>query len=136
MPLMRHADWRQRLVAYLAGIARQPFVPGRNDCALFLAGGVLAMTGQDFAAAFRGRYTTTRGGLRVLRKAGFEDHVALVAHHLPERPVAFAREGDGAVIPTAEGPALGIVQGAGIYGLGPDGLVLSPLLSASQVFEV
>jgi hypothetical protein len=136
MPLTRHVDWRPRLVAYLAEIARQPFAPGRNDCALFLAGGVLAMTGEDFAAPFRGRYTTPRGGLRVLRKAGFEDHVALAAHHLSERPVASAREGDGAVIPTRDGPALGIVQGAGIYGLGPDGLVISPLLSAERVFEV
>jgi hypothetical protein len=133
---MRYADWRQHLVAYLADAARRPFAQGTHDCALFLAGGVLAMTGQDYAARYRGRYTTTRGGLRILRKDGFETHVALAAHYLPDLPVALAREGDAAVVPTGDGPALGIVQGEGIYVLGPGGMGVVPLTTAFRAFEV
>lgn len=134
--MTRLANWRPRLIAYLAEAAARPFAEGRHDCALFLAGGVAAMTGVDYAAPYRGRYTTTRGGLRILRKAGFADHVALAAHHLAERPVAFAREGDGAVVPTGDGPALGIVQGAGVYVLSPAGLAVVPLTAAARAFEV
>lgn len=51
----------------------------------------------------------------MLRKAGYADHIALMAAHLPEVHPAYAREGDLAVVPTAEGPAVGVFQGSAIY---------------------
>ncbi|MGR3599196.1 MAG: DUF6950 family protein [Heliomarina sp.] len=132
----RLPDWQRRLVDYLGASVRQPFKEGVHDCALFLAGGVEAMTGVDYAEPYRGRYRTTPGGLRILRRDGFEDHVALAAHHLKEKPVAFGCPGDGAAVPTRDGLALGIVQGESIYLLMPDRLALAPLLSATRVFEV
>ncbi len=134
--LIRYTDWRQRLIEYLGKASRQPFVEGEHDCALFLANGVRAMTGQDFAAPYRGRYTTTKCGMRILKKAGFDDHIDLAAHHLVERPVAMARAGDGAVVPTDDGPALGIVQGEGVYVLGPSGMGVVPLTTAVRAFKV
>ena len=62
----RHSNWTAPLIEYLAAAARRPFKPGHHDCALFAAGAVAAMTGTDFAAQWRGRYTTLRGGLRVI----------------------------------------------------------------------
>jgi len=134
--LRRLPDWRVRLVAYLAAAARRPFEEGTHDCALFFAGGAEAMTGVDHAEPYRGRYRTTRGGLRILRRDGFEDHIALAAHHFPAQPVAFAREGDGAAVSTPEGPALGIVQGEGVYVLSPERLALVPLTTATTSFKV
>ena len=107
-----------------------------NDCALFLAGGVAAMTGQDYAAPYRGRYTTTRGGLRILRNEGFADHLALAEHHLKREPVAFANAGDGAAVEWEGQLALGIIQGAQIYVLNEAGLALVPLSSAICALEV
>lgn len=132
----RHTDWFQRLTHYLADAAAKPFVEGEHDCALFLAGGVKAMTGVDYAAPYRGRYTTTRGGLRILRWDGFRDHLALAEHHLKPKPTAFLNVGDGAVVETEEGPALGIVQGENIYVLTPLRLTLFPLALATRGFEV
>ena len=66
----RLSNWTAPLIEYLAAAARRPFKPGHHDCALFAAGAVAAMTGTDFAAQWRGRYTTLRGGLRVIRRAG------------------------------------------------------------------
>lgn len=134
--IRRLPDWRSRLIDYLADAARSPFEEGQYDCALFFAGGVQAMTGVDHAEAYRGRYSTTKGGLRILRKDGFDDHIALAAHYLPEKPVAFAAEGDGAVIPTPDGPALGIVQGEGVYVLSPDRMAIVPLVTATRAFGV
>lgn len=133
---MRVRGWQARLIDYLGGAARTPFADGQHDCALFAAGAVAAMTGHDYAAPYRGRYTTIRGGLRILRRDGFADHVALAAAHLPEKPVARANPGDLAVIDTLDGPALGVVQGEGIFVLGQNGMALVPLLSAIQVLEV
>ncbi|MEM7751806.1 MAG: hypothetical protein AAF230_00235 [Pseudomonadota bacterium] len=134
--LTRLSDWRLRLVAYLELCARAPFEEGQHDCALFLAGGVEAMTGVDYAAEFRGAYSTTKAGIKLLRARGFRNHVALAQHHLPEKPIAFANEGDGAVVPTDGIDALGIVQGALIYVLGEGGLGARPLTDAKLVLKV
>jgi hypothetical protein len=131
---MRQKGWQGRLVAYLDMAGRRPFVPGQHDCALFTAGAVAAMTGIDYAADYRGRYTTTRGGLRVLRRDGFADHVALAAAHFPAtgQPVP----GDLAAVDSAEGPALGVVQGEFVYLLAPGGMTLAPIAAASRFFRV
>ncbi|WP_370267409.1 hypothetical protein [Nioella sp.] len=129
--------WQNRLVAFLAAAGRERFVPGQHDCALFASGALAAMTGVDLAAPYRGRYTTERGGIRILRKDGYRDHVALAAAHLRARADGErALPGDLAVIATENGPALGVVQGASVYVLGPDRLALMPLTSATTVFEV
>lgn len=135
--LTRLPDWRQRLIAYLSGVVSQPFEPGRHDCALFTAGAVAAMTGRDVAAEWRGRYRTLRGGQRVLRRAGHADHVALAASMLQELDNPFmAQAGDVAAVATPEGAALGIVQGAGIYVMGPRGFGVVPLTSIARAFRI
>lgn len=134
--MQRVDNWPSELINYLAASARLPFEMGKHDCALFAADAIKAMTGEDPAAVWRGRYTTMLGGLRVLRKEGYQDHVDLVTKRLTEKPVALACPGDLAVVPTADGPALGIVQGESIYVLRLEGLALVPLTAATRMFEV
>lgn len=135
-PQGRLPDWQARLVTYLHAARLRPFAYGRHDCSLFAADCVSAMTGQDMAVPWRGRYTTLRGGIRVLRRAGYRDHVALTASLFPEIPPLSAQPGDLAVVPTDEGPALGVVQGEAVYLLGPTGLGLVSLLLAQRAFRV
>lgn len=135
--MVRFYDWAQRLNAYVAQVAREPLVYGRHDCALFAANAVLEMTGIDFAAPYRGRYTTLRGGLRILTQDGYADHVALALTCLPENPVAMAMPGDLAVFRTPQGRALGVVQGPAVYVLHPGGTIgVLPLTDALQVLAV
>ena len=133
--MTRHIDWRSRLLRYASDAARRPFAYGRHDCALFAAGAVAAMTGEDPAAAWRGRYTTFRGGLRVIRKSGHTDHIAAAAAWFAEIPPAFAQVGDLAVVPGDAGPALGVVAGAHVWVLRPDGLGTVPLTDAVRAFR-
>lgn len=61
----------ERLRAYLRWVAREPLSYGVHDCLLGLMGGwVLAETGRDPAAPFRGRYRTEIGAYRLIRRAG------------------------------------------------------------------
>ena len=107
----RLPDWRTRLEDYLTRVARRPFRPGRHDCALFVAGAVEAMTGEDPAAAWRGAYRSLAAGQDALHAAGFTDHVALVASACEEVPPALAAVGDIAVLPgDGNGAALGCYQ--------------------------
>lgn len=132
--MARRADWRARLAAYLAVELRRPFAPGAADCARFADGAYQAITGESLGAGFS--YRSLRGGLRVLKRAGFADHIAFAAHHLPEIPVAAAQAGDIAAVPGEGGLALGVVQGAAIYVRTASGVDLVPLTSAARAFRV
>ncbi|WP_347268186.1 hypothetical protein [Paracoccus sp. (in: a-proteobacteria)] len=135
--LTRLPDWQVRLQAWLHEIDGRPIEPGRHDCCLFGAGAVEAQTGIDLAAPWRGRYTTMAGGQRLLRRAGHEDHAALIAAHLPDVHPAFAREGDLALVETPQGPAVGVHQGSAIYVLTEAGrLGFAPITPGLQMFRV
>ncbi|MBO4168865.1 DUF6950 family protein [Cereibacter azotoformans] len=135
--MTRLPDWRPRLVSFVAEAARRPFAWGQHDCGLFVGGAVEAMTGEDPAAGWRGRYTSFERGLLLVRREGFEDHVGWYAARFPEIPPLMAQVGDIAVVEGDGGrPALGIVQGEGIYVLQPGGLAVLPLTLARRAFRV
>lgn len=138
---VRQPGWQIALSQYLAEAGRQQFQWGTHDCALFAAGAVAAMTGVDPAARWRGKdkpkYRTLRGGLGLMRRAGFVDHADVAARMFEEVPVATAQPGDLAAIRDGELFALGVVQGEWIYVLQPDGrLGLVELMAAARVFRV
>lgn len=126
-------DRLQLLIAYAAEAGQRPFRPGSHDCALFAAGWVKQVTGHDLAHGWRSKYRSLSRGQRLLEEAGFADHVALAAAHLPEIAPAFAQLGDLAVL---DNEAFGLVAGEMIYCLRPDGLGLVPRGEMRRAFEV
>lgn len=132
----RYLDWKARLVDFLAEVPGYPKAYGQFDCALFTFGGVAVMTGLDLSAPYRGRYATLREGIALLRRDGFRDHIALVGAHFDKIAPAFAQAGDVAVMPSADGPALGLVNGEYIYALTSERMVLAPFLSAIGAYRV
>lgn len=136
-PFKRIPGWRAALYAEIARHKAEPFCYGERDCALFLANCILAMTGVDPAAAYRGRYTTLDDGIALLRADGHDDHIALAAALLPTIHVSRAHVGDGAVVPAdADGFALGVVTGAEIAVAHPRGLGFVPLTAAIRAFRI
>ena len=121
------------LITYAADAGQRPFRPGRHDCALFAAGWVKVMTGQDFARGWRSTYRSLKRGQQLLAEAGFEDHVALAAAHLSEVAPAFAQVGDIAIL---DDQAFGIVAGEMIYCLRTEGLGLVPRSAMLRAFKV
>ena len=121
------------LITYAANAGQRPFRPGRHDCALFAAGWVKLASGQDPARGWRSTYRSLRQGKQLLAEAGFADHVAFAAAHLPEIPPAFAQVGDLAVL---DDQAFGIVAGEMIYCLRPEGLGLVPRGQMRRAFKV
>lgn len=123
---------------YINNCRSRRFRYGRHDCALFAAAWVRRHTGRDLTGGIR--YDSLRQGLRALERAGYQDHVAVAASHLPDIPVAMARAGDIAVVPSederATGAALGIVTGELIAVLARDGIGFVPLTAASRAFRV
>lgn len=136
--MRRRPDWRIALHAAIEDHRREPFVWGERDCALFAADCVAAMTGEDLAAPFRGRYATPRGALRILRAAGHADLVALVSARLDPLAPMRAHAGDLVVFAT-EGPfgvSLGIVQGERAAVRLDGGIGSLPRLDAIKAFRI
>jgi len=133
--MTRLPNWKKRLTAYLAEVVDRPFKPGQHDCALFVAGAVQAMTGDDLAKGWRG-YRSLTAGRRALAKRGYSDQVALAASMLPAIAPAMAQAGDVAVVAGDDGPALGIVQGEMVFVLRREGLAILPRLAIEKAFKV
>lgn len=134
----RREDWPERLAEWVAGALRKPFAWGRHDCALAAADCVLAMTGEDLAAEYRGRYEDRAGALRALAEiagGGVEEAAQKALGPALANPL-MAQRGDVAMVETAEGPALGICLGREIAVAGPDGLAMVEITAARKAWRV
>lgn len=137
--LTRLPDWRRRFEETIDEIKARPFSWASHECGTGLVGRlVLAMTGTDCAAQYRGTYDSAAGALRVMREAGFENVGDMVAAILPEVHISAARLGDIAAVPddTPFGYALGVVNGERIFVLKEDGIGTVDLLDATRAFKV
>ena len=142
--IRRLDDWPARLRRFLEDRKRTPFAWGRNDCCLFAADAVLAITGTDAAAAWRG-YRTARGAAtRLDRHGGVAGLMreAAAAHGWAEILPAFARRGDVVLLvhpaPRHAVDALGIVDLSGRRAAVPDadGLAAVPLIQAVTAWRI
>lgn len=125
----RRLDWMMRLEEYVQRTRHRPFMWGENDCAMWVAGAIRAMTDTDLAENYRGLYASKSEGVRLARG----DHVDVIATMLPEIPVGHAGAGDVVVI---EGATLGIVQGRFAWAMTDSGLGWVPMQHAMRAFRV
>lgn len=139
LELTRLPDWRARFEAEIDAIKHRPFSWEDHECGIGLVGNVvLAVTGHDAAARWRGRYRSYRGAVRVMRNEGFANVADMVAAMLPEIHPGLARIGDIAAFPddTALGFSLGIVNGERVFVLTETGMGTMDLLQATRAFRV
>jgi hypothetical protein len=134
----RLPDWRSRLHAYIDKVRSIPYAPGTYDCGLFPAGAVQAMTGEDFAEPYRGKYKTIPEGIRILLKKGFKNHEALAAAHFTEIHPSLAAMGDLVVYETDDdlGYAMGVVINERAFVLKEDALGTLETLAAKRAYRV
>lgn len=92
--MARLPDWEGRLTAYLSTPGRDEFRWGEQDCALFAAGAVEAMTGEHPAPEFLGVYTDQRGAAEALRELGDGTLFRTFDTRFPRKAIGFAQRGD------------------------------------------
>ena len=109
----RLSDWEARLHDFLEECSTAVFGYDHHldathfDCCMFAAGSVIAVTGEDPAAEFRGKYRSMAGASRALRTYGAGTLEATLDGKFAERPVAFARRGDLVMIDEMVGVCIG-----------------------------
>lgn len=125
--MIRKENWPELLLDAVEAARSKPFAWGQHDCCTFAADCVQAMTGVDLMAEFRGRYTSAKGAVKVVAKAG---HAALAdawCAALAEIAPLAAQRGDVVMFETDEGLAVGVVTGTQAVAAGPDGVTFVPL---------
>ena len=109
---MRISTWEDALSNYILTKRHEPFEYGLNDCCLFAAGAVEAITGQDPMPEFRGKYDSLKTSLQVnIRRSK-------ASGKFPEVEIGHAQRGDLAFLDGS----VGVVMGGFAYFVSDDGL--------------
>jgi len=113
-----------------------PFAWGVNDCALFAADAIRAITGVDHAAIFRGLYDTREQAEAIVAQYG--GLRPFVNYFLgPEIDPKLARRGDIALITDAKGrEVLSVCLGASFTATGETGLKFFKIKDAVSAWRV
>lgn len=114
--MKRKEDWPEILAAFIHERRAMPFAWGSNDCCLFSADAILAMTGVDLMAGYRGKYSSALSAVRAFKAVGgLESGVVASCKSagFDERAnINFAQRGDLVLWGTpTHGPAMGICLG-------------------------
>ena len=131
--MMRLPDWPMLFDSIVTARLREPFAWGANDCALFAADCVRAITGIDMAKDLRG--LNALQAARYVRRCGGMAGVALRALG-PACRVRDAVQGDVLLVPTGKRQALAVHSGYGAILPGANGLMLVPLSLAVLAWRV
>lgn len=131
---MRQHDWVERLIDVIAAHESRAFEWGKDDCCLFVARAVDAMTGSDLEARLNSEYDDEYSALRLIATHG--DLAGAVSHFLGQPADTYAGRGDVVLLAGGEGDALGICIGPHIVAMGPDGLRRLPRGEIKAVWRV
>ena len=119
---MRINSWEDALVNYITIKRNEPFEYGVNDCCLFAAGAVEAITIQDPMPEFRGQYDSLKTSLKVIKEIGAGTLEATMDAKFPEIEMGHAQRGDLAFF----NDSVGVVMGGFAYFVSDDGLERIP----------
>lgn len=145
--LVRVEQWPTILAKFMEERRYAPFEWGSNDCCLFTGDAILAITGVDLAADFRGKYHDARGAFRAVKKfagGGIEELVLKITeeHGIEQIGLPFVQRGDivmaDVVLPyTLEvHPSLGIGVGINSMFVSERGLSAIPTLACRAAWKV
>jgi hypothetical protein len=144
--MKRQPHWETREYhEFLLSRAKAPFVWGTNDCALFAADGIKAITGVDIATDFRGKYTDEASALAAIKTIANGTTVADAAAYCATKfgltelthPLK-AQRGDLVVVRNADGNAIaGLVHlnGFHVVSVATSGLIRLPITSVLRAWH-
>jgi hypothetical protein len=131
----RRDNWPNLLAQFIEQRRDQPFAWGVNDCCTFAADWVQLCTGVDYAQAWRGRYVSGLGAVRVLDEAGGVE-VLVDSLGLNRVTPQLAGRGDIVAQQAGRGVTLGVCLGVTTAFVAEDGLVFGPLSSVETAWRI
>ena len=92
--MIRISNWECALSEYLMSKRKEPFEYGVNDCCLFAAGAVEAITGENPIPEFIGKYDSLKTSIRALREIGAGDLEKTMDSKFTAIPIGHGQTGD------------------------------------------
>ena len=127
--------WQTALEALVRQRRRMPFAWGVQDCGLWAADCVQAVTGEDIAADLRGTYKDEQGAARVLKRLGGVAGIA-AARLGPAVGPSSAQIGDVVLVQFVGRDTLAVCMGNGTaMAPGVAGLVAVPTAQALRAWR-
>ncbi len=131
----RLPDWPERLAALVADRLAKPFTWGSNDCVVFSADCVAAITGADPLKGIRGSWKTAPAAARIVaRRRGIEKAVGGVLGK-PIAPLTAAM-GDVGLVLWEGVETLGVCRGPDWLVVAGEGLAVLPFEAARVAWRV
>lgn len=135
---MKIVNWQAALSDYVAAAHTMPFSYDRAmglDCCTFTFGAIYAQVAIDVGYPFRGRYSTRKEALRLMKhlcgKPSLPAALAYVMREAGFTPVLplFAQRGDAVLVPQRGGDFFGILDlnGQDVISVGERGLRRVPI---------
>ena len=133
---MRLPGWESRLAQCIDDARGRAFAWGVHDCATWVADVRRALTGEDAAADWRGKYSTEAGAIRAVRRRGYPGLAAWVSDLLggPLDSPLMAQRGD--IVLDGTTGALGIATSGAAAFVSPDGLVFLQMDRCAMAWRV
>lgn len=131
----RLPDWQTRMEAFVRERMHTPFAWGANDCAIFAADCVQAITGQDPAPAGLRRHRTAKQAYRAIARHGGLPAIATLALGPAMAPTQ-AHVGDVVLVSAGKRDALAICNGQTALTPSAQGLVAVPMFDARAAWRV
>jgi hypothetical protein len=127
-------DWQMRFAEFARGRRNRAFEWGGNDCFLFAADAVLAITGADPAGELRGAYASALQAARILRARG--GMAALGGMFGTRIAPLMANVGDVVLVDMGGRETFGVCNGTSVIGPGPAGLASCGMGIATAAWRV
>jgi hypothetical protein len=117
--MKRKQTWASSLMKTIEAASSRPFLWGEHDCVNFAANCVLAMTGDDPMADFRGAYDSPDTAIEALKFQGKGTlYHTMVSIFGQPASAGSAMRGDLIYQVFPNGPAIGVVVGTEAYFVG------------------
>lgn len=133
--MKRLQDWQIRFEAFMAERANTPFAWGTNDCCIFAADCIQAITGTDPAPEYLRKHRTEKQALRALKSHGGILGIATSVLGQSE-PASMACIGDIVLATSAGRDMLAVCNGSSYVSPGPVGLVYESINLATICWRV
>jgi len=132
--LSRRNDWAAQMWAQVEDHSDAPFAWGINDCCLFVARVIDAMTETSHELELASQYTDEETALAYIASYGSLE--AAVSSHLGQPEPGRPLRGDAVICTNNGNPCVGICVGSNVACMGQNGLVFLPRKDITTRWEI
>ena len=133
---MRLRNWQCLFADFVTRRRHEKFSWGKNDCCLFAADSTLTITGNDFAAAYRGSYSDETSAMALIAEFGSLEQLCSTLTGIAPISAVYADVGDIVIAKYAGRELLAVSNGIHVLAVGSEGMIILPLAVCTKTWKI